>query len=381
LTTRDEALALFDARFGGEPNFIIRAPGRVNLIGEHTDYNDGFVLPMAIDRAIWIALRPRADRRVRVRSLDFPKPADFFLDALAPAEGWENYVRGVAWALGEAGYPLRGWEGVLASGIPAGAGLSSSAALELAVERAFWAVSRWDWNPAEMARTAQRVENGWLELKSGIMDQMISALGQEGHALLIDCRDLTSQAVPLPPGSAVVVLDTATRRGLVDSPYNERVAQCAQASAFFGVPALRDVTPATFAARASQLDPLTRRRARHVITENERTLQAAEAMRAGDAAALGALMNASHVSLRDDYEVSSPELNVMVETAQEQESCFGARMTGAGFGGCAVALVKFDEAPNFAQKVALGYRNRTGLEPQVYLCRASDGAGVVEIEG
>jgi galactokinase len=373
--------AEFQARYGTPPEFVVRAPGRVNLIGEHTDYNDGFVLPMAIDRAIWIALRPRADRRVRVRSLDFPKPADFSLDALAPAEGWENYVRGVAWALGEAGYPLRGWEGVLASDIPAGAGLSSSAALELAVERAFWAVSRWDWNPAEMALTAQRVENGWLELKSGIMDQMISALGQEGHALLIDCRDLTSQAVPLPTGSAVVVLDTATRRGLVDSAYNERVAQCAQASAFFGVPALRDVTPEAFAARASQLDPLTRRRARHVITENERTLQAAEAMRAGDAAALGALMNASHVSLRDDYEVSSPELNAMVEIAQEQESCFGARMTGAGFGGCAVALVEANEAPNFAQKVALGYRNRTGLEPQVYLCRASDGAGVVEIEG
>jgi galactokinase len=340
----------FELRFGGRPAFIVRAPGRVNLIGEHTDYNDGFVLPMAIDRAIWIALRPRNDRRVVVRSLDFDQTAEFSLENLVKEKiEWLEYLKGVAWALQEANYPLQGWEGVVGGDVPVGAGLSSSAALELATARTF-----------------------------GIMDQMISAAGKAGHALLIDCRSLEAQPVPLPPATSIVVLDTATRRGLVDSAYNERRAQCEAAARFFDVTALRDVSLAQFEARAAELDDVTRRRARHVITENARTLEAVEAMRRGDAVEMGQLMNASHVSLRDDFQVSSDKLNTMVTCAIREASCYGARMTGGGFGGCAVALVRSSSAHAFAANVARSYQGATGLAPNIYICAATNGAEVVQ---
>ncbi|MCD4699978.1 MAG: galactokinase [Phycisphaerae bacterium] len=368
----------FTKCFNQPPTFIVRAPGRVNLIGEHTDYNDGFVLPMTIDRSMWVALRPRADRQVEVSSLNFQGQTAFSLDEITRGESWDAYVRGMAWVLQTEGYPLQGWEGILASDIPAGAGLSSSAALELSIARAFWAVSRWDWNPEKMALAARRTENEWLGVQSGIMDQMISANGKAGHALLIDCRDLTSRLLPLPEATAVVVLDTATRRGLVDSAYNERVTQCKTASDFFGAVALRDVSPEIFETRAGELDAIIRRRARHIITENVRTLQAAEAMQAGDAVKLGRLMKASHLSLRDDYEVSSKELNVMVQIANSQPGCFGARMTGAGFGGCAIALVKKSIASAFAGEVVAAYQAQTGFQPNVHICNPTDGAELVE---
>ncbi len=365
-------------RFGAPASLIVRAPGRINLIGEHTDYNDGFVLPMAIDRAIWIALRPRNDDLVNVYSLDFDQTATFSLQGLQHGPpGWAEYLKGMAWALLEAGYPLQGWDGVITGDVPVGAGLSSSAAVEMATARAFTALAGLPWEPAVMARLGQRAENRWVGVNCGIMDQMISAGGQAGHALLIDCRTLEAQAVPLPPGTAVVVLDTATRRGLVDSAYNERRAQCEAAARFFGVPALRDVNLERFEALAERLDGVIRRRARHVITENDRTLRAAEAMRRGDAAELGRLMDASHISLRDDFEVSSDELNVMVECAHRSEGCYGARMTGGGFGGCAVALVRADMARSFAANVAADYRAATGLSPHVYVCTASNGAEIV----
>ncbi|MCD4673839.1 MAG: galactokinase [Anaerolineaceae bacterium] len=368
----------FQQRFNQLPTFVVRAPGRVNLIGEHTDYNEGFVLPMTINRSMWIALRPRDDQKVIISSLDFPDFADFSLDEIIHGESWDEYVRGMAWVLQTEGYHLQGWEGILASDIPVGAGLSSSAALELSVARAFWAISRWDWNPTKMALAAQRTENEWLGLKSGIMDQMISSNGKEDHVLLIDCRDLTSQLIPLPEGVSVVVLDTASRRSLIDSAYNERVTQCKLASDFFGVVALRDIPLAILETRSVGLDALIRRRARHVVTENNRTLQAAEAMQAGDAIKLGQLMNASHLSLRDDYEVSSEELNTMVEIADSQPGCFGARMTGAGFGGCAVALVQNSSAPSFADEVAVAYQEQTGFQPYVYICHPTNGAELVE---
>lgn len=372
---RERVSQEFEQRFGTRPSLLVRAPGRVNLIGEHTDYNDGFVLPMAIDRAVWIALRPRDDRQVHVYSLDFDEAADFDLDALKHENaGWAEYVKGVAWALQEAGEYLHGWEGVLAGDVPVGAGLSSSAALEMATARAFAEVSGWTWEPAQMAKVGQRAENAWVGVNCGIMDQMISAAGQASHALLIDCRSLAAEVVPLPPGTRVVVLDTATRRGLVDSAYNQRRAQCEEAAHFFGVPALRDVTLEAFEARAAELEPLTRRRARHVITENARTLAAAAAMRQGDAAALGHLMDASHTSLRDDFEVSSTALNQMVEIARQQPGCFGARMTGAGFGGCAVALVAAEAAESLAAAVTTRYQQATGRQPNVYICTATDGA-------
>jgi galactokinase len=228
-----------------------------------------------------------------------------------------------------------------------------------------------------MAKLCQRAENQWVGVNCGIMDQMISAAGQADHALLIDCRSLETEAAPLPPETVVVVLDTATRRGLVDSAYNERRAQCEAAARFFDVPALRDVSVEAFEARADALDDVTRRRARHVITENARTLRAVEAMRRGDAATLGRLMNASHASLRDDFEVSSDALNAMVQAALAENGCYGARMTGAGFGGCAVALVRADLAAMFASNVAASYEDAVEIKPNVYVCQATDGADIV----
>lgn len=368
----------FKERYAAAPSFVVRAPGRVNLIGEHTDYNDGFVLPLAIDRAVWIALRPARHRHVRVVSLEYGEECEFDFSDDQPRENeWIEYMRGVAWALLNSGCELTGWEAVMTSEVPIGAGLSSSAALELATARAFAAVSAIPWEPRRMALLAQRAENEWVGVNCGIMDQMISAAGAAGHALLIDCRSLEFRAVRLPAETAVVIMDTATRRGLVDSAYNERRASCELAAQLLGVTALRDVDLSTFEARAAGMNELVRKRARHVISENERTLAAAEALQQNDAVSAGALMNASHVSLRDEFEVSRAELDTVVNIAQRHDACFGARMTGAGFGGCAVALVQRSAADSFAASVARDYAAATGLQPKVYVCSASAGASVI----
>lgn len=408
MSLQEQVTAAFQEQFGTAPPIVVRAPGRVNLIGEHTDYNDGFVLPMAIDREIWLALRPRDDEQVSVHSLDFAETAVFHLAMLTyppqppagfiheQAQGlnlrevsqtrevgqWAEYLKGVAWALQKNSYALCGFEGVMAGNVPKGAGLSSSAALELATARAFQQVSGFAWDAPQMAKLCQLAENQWVGVNCGIMDQMISAAGQAGHALLIDCRSLETQAVPLPPtldGSetAVVILDTTTRRGLVDSAYNERRQQCEAAAAFFGVKALRDVSISEFLAEAENLEPLPRQRAKHVITENLRTLNAAKAMQNADAMLLGQLMNESHASLRDDFEVTNDALNSIVATAQAQPTCYGARMTGAGFGGCAVALVHGEQVEGFVTAVSQQYQQQTNLIPKIYVCQPSDGASAV----
>jgi galactokinase len=400
MSLQEKVTAAFQEKFGVAQPIVVRAPGRVNLIGEHTDYNDGFVLPMAIDREIWLALRPRDDEQVSVHSLDFEETAVFHLTTLKQkppagsvheqAQGtnlrevgqWAEYLKGVAWALQQNGYTLCGFEGVMAGNVPKGAGLSSSAALELATARAFQQVSGFAWDAAQMAKLSQLAENKWVGVNCGIMDQMISAAGQAGHALLIDCRSLETQSVPLPPtldGSetAVVILDTTTRRGLVDSAYNERRQQCEAAAAFFGVKALRDVSISEFLEEADNLEPLTRKRARHVITENLRTLNAAKAMQNADAMLLGQLMNESHASLRDDFEVTNDALNSIVAIAQAQPACYGARMTGGGFGGCAVALVHGEQVDGFVTAVSQQYRQQTDLIPKIYVCQPSDGASVI----
>lgn len=377
MSTESNIKERFAELFGEPPSLLIRAPGRVNLIGEHTDYNDGFVLPMAIDRAVWIAARPRDDHRMTLQATAFDGRTDTDLDALAyEREGWPEYVKGVAHVLQTDGYELTGWDGVITGDVPMGAGLSSSAALELATARTFAALGDWPWDPKQMAVVGQRAENEWVGVNCGIMDQLISAAGENDHALLIDCRSLDTESVPLPAGTAVVILDTATRRGLVESAYNERREQCEVAAAYFGVPALRDVSLAQFQERESELDPLTRRRARHVITENARTLQAAEAMKRGDAPEMGRLMNESHVSMRDDFEISRAEMDTMVSLAQAHPAAFGARMTGGGFGGSAVALVRSDGAEAFAADIAQAYQDATGLKTEIYICRASNGASV-----
>jgi galactokinase len=367
----------FTTYFNAKPEFIVRAPGRVNLIGEHTDYNDGFVLPMAIDHAVWIALTPRADSTVRIHSLDLKVDSAFDLHSLAKGEGWVEYVKGVANELQKAGYELRGFDAVMTGDVPRGAGLSSSAAVELATARAFAAVSGFTWNAVEMAKISQKAENEWVGVNCGIMDQMASAASREGYALFLDCRTLEVQHAPLPENTSVVILDTSTRRGLVDSAYNERRSQCEEAARWFGVKALRDVSVDEFE-RSSGLSEVVMKRARHIVTENARVLEAVNVMKAGNVKRLGELFNASHTSLRDGFEVTNEALNQIVECAQEQSSCYGARMTGAGFGGCAVALVHEENAQEFTKAVSAAYKQRSGLDASVYVCKASEGASVVK---
>ena len=380
----DAVRRVFFERFGSAPEVVVRAPGRVNLIGEHTDYNDGFVLPMAIDRAVWIALRATGDGQVRVHGVDVDESGEFSLGAVrdtgppAPGtvlQGWLEYLKGMAWALMDAGYELSGWEGAVVGDVPMAAGLSSSAALELATACAFAQAGDLPWDPVAMALLGQRAENRWVGVNCGIMDQMISACGRADHALLLDCRTLVGRHVPLPQGTSVIILDTSTRRGLVDSAYNERRSQCESVAAHFGVEALRDVTSAELARRAGELDDLALRRARHVITENERTVEAADVLAAGNAERMGELMDASHTSLRDDFEVSSEALDVMVACARQSAGCHGARMTGAGFGGCAVALAETSAAAQLARSATKEYRKVTGHTPQAYVCTATNGAG------
>lgn len=375
--THARLLQEYEKRIGGRPPIVVRAPGRVNLIGEHTDYNDGFVLPMAIERATWIALRPRADSMIVLHAIDHGEILCF--DTRRPERGepaWTEYPKGVAHVLAEAGYSLRGFEGVTTCDVPMGAGLSSSASYELAIARAFQAVGGWAWDPVKMALLSQRAENDWVGVKCGIMDQLISAIGKVGHAILIDCRDLSHRAVPLPQGTSIVIMDTMTRRGLVDSVYNERRAQCRAAARHFGVEKLRDVTLEEFEARMNELEEPIRKRARHVIRENARTLAAAEAMKNGDAETLGRLMDESHESLRDDFEVTNAHLDKIVEIARSHSFCLGARMTGAGFGGCAVALVAAGGLHPFCEHVCKEYSARTGLTPNLYMSIGADGASI-----
>lgn len=375
----ERLLQAYEQHFGGAPELVVQSPGRVNLIGEHTDYNDGFVLPMAIDRSAWIALRPRNHHQVVVYSLDFDEFSAIPLNEFQKSDvTWHEYLKGTAWALQNAGYALRGWEGVITGDVPVGAGLSSSAAVEMVTARAFLALSGTEWNAGEMAKLGQKTENQWIGVNSGIMDQMISAAGEAGHALLIDCRSLETRSLPVPADHAIVVLDTATRRGLVGTAYNERRAQCEAAARHFGVKALRDVSISEFEAHAAELDETTRKRARHVISENQRTLDAADAMAANNPEKLGNLMIESHISMRDDFEISSPALNTMVEISLATDGCIGARMTGGGFGGCAVALVRDDAAQTFIETVAPEYERQTGHTPALYLCYPSQGASIVD---
>ena len=367
----------FSTYFNAKPEFIVRAPGRVNLIGEHTDYNDGFVLPMAIDRAVWIALSPRTDSQIRIRSLDLEIDAAFELHSLTKGEGWAEYMKGVAYELQQAGCELKGFDAVMTGDVPRGAGLSSSAAVELATARAFAAVSGLAWDASQMAKISQKAENEWVGVNCGIMDQMASAASRAGYALFLDCRTLEYQHAPLPEDTSVVILDTSTRRGLVDSAYNERRSQCEEAARWFGVKALRDVSLDEFKKR-SGLSEIVMKRARHIVTENARVLEAVNVMKTGNVKRLGELFNASHNSLRDDFEVTNEALNQIVECAQEQPSCYGARMTGAGFGGCAVALVQEENTTEFTNAVSTAYKQRSGLDASVYVCKASEGASVVK---
>ncbi|HID63588.1 MAG TPA: galactokinase [Anaerolineae bacterium] len=375
--------------FGREPATMVRAPGRVNLIGEHTDYNDGYVLPVAIDRSILMAAAPRPDRQVVLHALDFDQRAEFSLDDIRhdAQYPWSNYQRGVAFFLQERGFELPGMNALISGDIPVGSGLSSSAAVEVAAAYAWQALSGFSLSRVELALLCQQAENEFVGIKCGIMDQFISALGQRDHALLIDCRTLEHEAVKLgagegSPSATIVVCDTMKRRGLVDSEYNARRRECEEGVHLLrkhrpGIKALRDVSPAQFERYQGDLPEVVRRRCRHIVYENERVLQSVEALKKGDLATFGRLMNESHVSLRDDYQVSCRELNVMVEAAWQVEGVYGSRLTGAGFGGCTVSLVAGEAVERFRAHVAAEYQAATGVEPQIYVCAVEDGVGEV----
>lgn len=380
----------FRQAYHADPAFIARAPGRVNLLGEHVDYNDGWVLPAAIDRAAYVAVGECASSLISLSAMDLDEGAVFRATELdekkdvtgKPLSPWARYPAGVAWALKDKGLAVNGLDAVLTSDVPRGSGLSSSAAVEVAFATAWQKLGGWSLSPMDIALTCQRAENRYVGVNCGIMDQFASACGQAGRLLLLDCRSLEWETVPLPEGVAIVVADTTVRRTLGDSEYNARRAQCEEAvrllkEVFPAISALRDVAVEDFNRYAHLLLPLTQKRARHVVEECARTRRAVDVLRAGQVAEFGALMNECHLSLRDLYEVSIPELNIMAEAAQSIEGCYGARLTGAGFGGCTVNLVAAEAAENFKRELTLRYEKATGRTPEIYVCRASDGAGVL----
>jgi len=361
---------------------IYRAPGRVNLIGEHTDYNDGYVMPVAIDRFTTVTAEVRPGRRLTVQSAAFEGGVEIDLDAPGegPAGTWSDYVRGVAAVLERKGHRLRGADLAIGSNVPLGAGLSSSAALEVSTGFALLDLANHAIDRTALALACQQAEHEFAGTRCGLMDQFIACHGRAGHALLLDTRTLDAVWLPLPADVQVIVCNTMTRHSLASDGYNERRADCeagvrALAVRMPRIRALRDVTYSDLDANRDVLPDRVYRRCRHVVTENGRTLSAADALRDGDLARFGVLMGASHASLRDDYEVVTRELDVMVEAAMEVEGTIGARMTGGGFGGCTVNLVRAEAAADFVARVRDTYAARTGRTPEIYACVASDGVG------
>jgi galactokinase len=366
------------------------APGRVNLLGEHVDYNDGPVLPVAIDRAVRLEFSPLKDSRVHLKALDLKSETSFDLDSLAkktdlqgrPLPGWAIYPAGVAWALKQHNLDVHGMEGIYSSNVPIGAGLSSSAAVEVAFATAWQALGGWEFDRMRLAQACQQAEVRFVGVNSGLMDQFASAYGVAGHALYLDTRSLDWQPIPLPAGTAIVIADSGVRRSLAGSAYNERHAACEQAvsllrQALPGIRALRDVTPVQLTAYAHFLPEIIYKRARHVVEECARVDQAVDLLKEGKGEGFGQLMFAGHASLRDLYEVSCPELDRLVEIAATLPGCLGARLTGAGFGGCTVNLVEASRAEKFVEGLKEGYARRVGRSAQVYLCKASQGAHLV----
>ena len=380
-----DALAGRFVRELGRAPMLVRAPGRVNLIGEHTDYNDGFVLPTALTHAIWIAAAPRDDRTVTVRSRGFDGVRTFDLDALISGAlgDWSDRVRGILVELQRDGATLRGADLALDGDLPLGAGLSSSAAVLVGVGLTMLELAGLPIDRVALALAAQRAEHAHAGIRSGIMDQYVCANAHAKTALLLDTRSLEATYLPLPDRAAIVVCDSRIKHDLAHSAYNQRRAECEEgvallAARYPGIRALRDVTPAQLEAARDALPETIYRRCRHVVTEDERTQAAVPALRKGDLTAFGRLMNASHASLRDDYEVSCEELDALVEAAQHfGKACYGARMTGGGFGGSTVNLVDAREAVHFVAFVARAYREKTGVEPHVYVGAGAPGAEVV----
>ncbi len=371
----------FKEIYGSDPEVVVRAPGRVNLIGEHTDYNQGFVLPAAINRYVGYAGRKRADRRVHVHSTDFHSSVVFDLDHIQPdtVNNWSNYFRGVSKFLEAAGYHLPGADLAFGGDVPREAGLSSSAAVEMGAAALWSRLAGFQPQPVEIVKLTQRAENEFVGVPSGIMDQFVSALGRANHALFLDCRDLSFRHVPLRAGVNIVVCNSGVKRELAHSEYQIRVRQCREAvtrlrNTGLAIQSLRDVEPEELENARQSLTEVLLKRARHVVTENQRVLRAVKALEAGDLEQFGTLMNLSHDSLRDDYEVSCRELDTLVELAWKQPGVLGARMTGGGFGGCTVNLVQEARCDAFEAAIRDGYRAALNLEAEVYVFKAADGA-------
>jgi galactokinase len=386
---RQRVLASFKERFGVDPEFLARAPGRVNLLGEHVDYNEGFVLPAAIDRVTLVAFRRSGSPRSTLVALD--PGGEITIDSQSvldkqdsdgtPLSGWALYPAGVSWALISARLETPGMEAVFASDVPTGAGLSSSASVEMAFGVAWKKLGGWSIPPIQMAQIALKAEIHYVGVNCGIMDQFTSACGVKERLLFLDCRSLEWTPLQLPQKTVIVIADTMVRRSLSASAYNDRVASCEGAVRILqeslpGIASLRDVSREQFSRYTNLLRPEVAKRVQHVVEEIARTEQAPKILESNDAVGFGGLMNACHASLRDLYEVSCPELDTMVALAQSLPGCYGARLTGGGFGGCTVNLVAAAAAETFAQQLSAGYEKATGLHPEVFICHAADGANV-----
>ncbi|MFM9852901.1 MAG: galactokinase [Sphingomonadaceae bacterium] len=374
----ERARAAFLSHFSEEPHFLVRAPGRVNLIGEHTDYNDGFVLPCAIDRDTVVAIAPESGNCLSVIAADFGNETEHFaLDApfARSTQGWSDYIRGIACALHEGGARLVGARLAIAGDVPLGSGLSSSASLEIAVARALTELAGSVPSPTTLAQIAQRAENEFVGCACGIMDQLIATRGQAGHALLIDCRSLACTPVAMPADLRLVIAHSGVRHAHADGEYNDRRAQCDAAAKHYGVAALRDLSAADLEARRGDLNDVIYRRARHVVTENERTQAAALALQANDLGSLGLLMNQSHMSMRDDFEITVPAIDRLAKIMTDSLSGEGgARMTGGGFGGCVIALTSAHRVDAVTAAINSDYRSPDGAMADIFVARASEGA-------
>jgi galactokinase len=376
----------FVKRFQQRPTAWVRAPGRVDLMGSHTDYNQGYVMTMAINRDTWLAARPRADRKVVIYSLNLADGGEFGLDHLSHdiTTPWTNYVRGVAQVFQTAGYATAGFDGLIHSTIPFGAGLSSSAAIEVAVAFMFKALSGWEIDPVQLALLCQRAENQFVGVNSGILDQYSSVMGQAGRALLLDCCQLTSQTAALPDSLRVVICDTRAKRELTGSEYGQRRAQCEEgarrlAQFYPHITALRDVSWQQFSQHEHKLPEVVAKRCRFIIQENERVLNLAQALDHDDMRAIQTLTAESYTGARDLYEISSREMEAMIEAMRRGPGVIGSRQAGAGFGGCMVAFVEREAVENFASHVKKAYQAATGIEANVYPVEAAAGAGPLQI--
>jgi galactokinase len=386
----DEITTIFQEKFGQGPAHVARAPGRVNLLGEHVDYNDGFVLPAAIDRATYIAFSPATSQHTTLVAADFNEQAFFSPRTIptksqtdsAPLPEWAHYPAGVMWALLEEDLSIPAMNAVYTSNVPRGSGLSSSASVEMAFVIAWQTLGGWTLSPMRRALLGQKAENQYVGVNCGIMDQFASACGAENKLLLLDCRSLEWQTSPWPENVAIVIADTAVRRKLTSGAYNKRREACEEAVRLLkqdlpNIKALRDVSTEDFNRLSAKLPDEVSKRSRHVVEEIERAKQAPALLESGDIQSFGTLMNKCHISLRDLYEVSCPELDTMVRIAQAIEGCYGARLTGAGFGGCTVNLVAREIVDTFARRLATEYESETGYHPEIYISHPSNGAALI----